>query len=226
MTSQSRVQSGVPAGGQFTTGAKGENPDLSGARKKPQPCYGIAIAYQGGKETSVDITRSLSNLSPAEHETLYRLVRMRHDRYSDRECEPTNQLTQLAREMGDIPHDSGLEVTPSEIIAWLDENPAWVEDGVTPHPTGGYVKRQSGFDYEVFFDQNGDAHREDGPASRFAYEGGFEFRWMIHGRPHREDGLPAVVTPDGSREWWVDGERQAIFVADVDGVDLRKLRMD
>ena len=29
--------------------------------------------------------------------------------------------------------------------------------------------------------------------------------WFAHGLLHREDG-PALVYPDGTREWWIDGE--------------------
>lgn len=55
----------------------------------------------------------------------------------------------------------------------------------------------------VYRDENGELHREDGPA--VIGVGGHE-AWMRHGYRHREDG-PAIVDPrEGYREWWVDGE--------------------
>lgn len=52
-------------------------------------------------------------------------------------------------------------------------------------------------------DENGQLHREDGPA--FVRASGIR-GWLRHGQPHREDG-PAFEDSDGSPlSWWLDGE--------------------
>ena len=49
-------------------------------------------------------------------------------------------------------------------------------------------------------------HREDGPAVTWLMDGGWCYEWWLHGKRHRLDG-PAVESPDGSKSWWVNGER-------------------
>lgn len=50
--------------------------------------------------------------------------------------------------------------------------------------------------------ENGELHREDGPA--IVYPDGLRI-WYRHGKRHRVDG-PAFDDPRGRKEWWVDGE--------------------
>ena len=54
-----------------------------------------------------------------------------------------------------------------------------------------------------WYNEDGELHREDGPAVEDA-DGGKE--WYINGNRHREDG-PAVDWPDGTKSWWINGER-------------------
>ena len=46
--------------------------------------------------------------------------------------------------------------------------------------------------------QDGQRHREDGPAIEY-YDGDRE--WYIRGQQHRQDG-PAIERASGTREWW------------------------
>ncbi|GAA1753687.1 hypothetical protein [Nostocoides vanveenii] len=80
--------------------------------------------------------------------------------------------------------------------------PAWVEDGVTPHPTGGYVRVITNDHNTLYLDADGKSHRLDGPAITRQDRG--SAGWWKHGRPHRFDG-PAVVRENGSSEWWLEG---------------------
>lgn len=108
----------------------------------------------------------------------------------------------------------------------LDLAAEWVEDGVTPHPTGGYVRIDRSDSKSRYRDQYGLLHRLDGPAviyvsgtqewwvrGRKHREDGpaltrwtGEARWHLDGMPHREDG-PAVLLPHGRQEWFLDGLR-------------------
>ena len=80
-------------------------------------------------------------------------------------------------------------------------NTGWDEDGVTPHPTGGYVRVYRTTDVVIYLDTSVRRHRLDGPAVERA-EGARE--WWINGKRHRLDG-PAVEWPDGIHGWWVHG---------------------
>ena len=53
-----------------------------------------------------------------------------------------------------------------------------------------------------YYNEDGELHREDGPA--VVYRDGTKF-WYRNGELHKEDG-PAVIWYDGSMEWWLDGE--------------------
>jgi len=46
-------------------------------------------------------------------------------------------------------------------------------------------------------------HREDGPAVEYA--DGSKY-WWLNGERHREDG-PAIEWADGSKYWWLNGKR-------------------
>ena len=50
---------------------------------------------------------------------------------------------------------------------------------------------------------NGQLHREDGPAIEYA-NGSKE--WYLNGQLHREDG-PAIEWASGTKEWYLNGER-------------------
>ncbi len=55
----------------------------------------------------------------------------------------------------------------------------------------------------VWSDDDGQWHRDDGPA--ILWPDGTQ-DWYRHGKIHREDG-PAVIRADGTRIWWQNGER-------------------
>ena len=87
------------------------------------------------------------------------------------------------------------------------DDPAWTQDGVTPHPTGGYVRVEK-WSYAVkYLDASGLEHRLDGPA--FEYADGTR-TWCVDGYTHRLEG-PAIEYADGTREWCVDGRRHRLF---------------
>lgn len=45
-----------------------------------------------------------------------------------------------------------------------------------------------------------------GPAAQKVECSDGSIEWRLNGKLHREDG-PAVVRPDGTKEWWVEGHR-------------------
>jgi len=51
--------------------------------------------------------------------------------------------------------------------------------------------------------EDGELHREDGPAIEWA-SGSKE--WWVNHKRHREDG-PAIEWASGSKEWWVNDKR-------------------
>jgi hypothetical protein len=53
-----------------------------------------------------------------------------------------------------------------------------------------------------YLNEQGDLHREDGPAREFK-DGTRE--WWFNGERHREDG-PAFEWSDGSKTWWLNGQ--------------------
>jgi hypothetical protein len=55
----------------------------------------------------------------------------------------------------------------------------------------------------ILQDDNGLAHREEGPA--IIWPNG-KCIWCRHGQYHRDDG-PAVVCPDGTQEWFLKDVR-------------------
>lgn len=77
----------------------------------------------------------------------------------------------------------------------------WVKDGMTPHPTGGYVSSEHRWAGDRFFDVEGRLHRLDGPALRCPTF----IEWRVHGQRHRFDG-PAVEGSDGPSWWLFDVE--------------------
>jgi hypothetical protein len=58
-----------------------------------------------------------------------------------------------------------------------------------------------------FYNENGQLHREDGPAIEYCKsKAGGGNRWYLNGKKHRVDG-PAVTHADGTTEWWLNGQR-------------------
>jgi hypothetical protein len=55
-----------------------------------------------------------------------------------------------------------------------------------------------------WFDEDGELHREDGPAIIFS--DGLQ-AWYKHGKPHRKGG-PAVIQANGTKEWYLNGHFQ------------------
>ena len=76
------------------------------------------------------------------------------------------------------------------------------------HNEDGQLHREDGpaieyADGSKFWYLNGELHREDGPAID---EYGSKY-WYINGKLHREDG-PAIERANGTKEWFLNGERQ------------------
>ena len=55
--------------------------------------------------------------------------------------------------------------------------------------------------------KNGELHREDGPAI-ICSDGTKD--WYKNGKLHRDDG-PAIIEPDGTVEWWLDDEKFSLY---------------
>ena len=69
---------------------------------------------------------------------------------------------------------------------------------------------------------NGERHREDGPA--IIYQDGTQ-EWYLNDKLHREDG-PAYIGSDGSQEWWLDDNHITKYVnnwAKNQNIDLNNM---
>jgi hypothetical protein len=55
---------------------------------------------------------------------------------------------------------------------------------------------------KVWRNEQGQLHREDGPAIEWANGGKY---WYLNGKRHREDG-PALEYIDGSKSWYLNGQ--------------------
>ena len=64
-----------------------------------------------------------------------------------------------------------------------------------------YFKSDGSLQYKAWRNENGQYHREDGPA--LEYTDGRRC-WYINGKRYREDG-PAVENSDGTRIWYKNG---------------------
>ena len=91
----------------------------------------------------------------------------------------------------------------------------WIPDGVTPHPTGGYVTVKGSASGFQFLNAEGKLHRLDGPAVE-GLDGSFQ--WWVDDKRHRLDG-PAIEWSDGTREWWVDDKRHRLDGPAVENAD-------
>ena len=52
-----------------------------------------------------------------------------------------------------------------------------------------------------YYNENGERHREDGPAVEWVYG---DKAWYKHGHLHREDG-PAIEYINGDKSWYLNG---------------------
>jgi hypothetical protein len=69
---------------------------------------------------------------------------------------------------------------------------------------------------EVYRDENGELHREDGPAIEYA-DGGKDWYW--YGKCHRQDG-PAYEDANGFKVWYWHGQyhrQDGPAIEDADG---------
>jgi hypothetical protein len=60
-----------------------------------------------------------------------------------------------------------------------------------------------GYGTKRWYNEQGELHREDGPAIEYA--NGIK-KWYLNGLLHREDG-PAIEYVTGNKEWYLNGER-------------------
>lgn len=96
-----------------------------------------------------------------------------------------------------------------DLQEWIQDNPAWEQDGETPHPTGGYVTVDVSDVRTCHLDAEGKLHREDGPS--LITQDRVVQAWYQHGRMHREDGPAYVEARPGSTKevWAVRGDEVA-----------------
>ena len=84
------------------------------------------------------------------------------------------------------------------------------------------VERLRSFGAQVWTDGEGELHR-DGDLPALIYPEGSK-EWWVHGQLHREGG-PAVELVNGKREWWLRGVEQrppAEYVAAYGERDARR----
>ncbi len=90
---------------------------------------------------------------------------------------------------------------------------AWFLDGVpkrvSKEATHQLFSADGHLIKETWWDEDQELHREDDlPAQiRYNLDGSVQSRlWMVHGRGHRDGGLPAYVSTSGRTHYKVDGE--------------------
>lgn len=87
------------------------------------------------------------------------------------------------------------------IVEVHDNRTEWRnENGDFHREDGPAIERASGTKEWLL---NGQLHREDGPAIELT--SGYK-AWYLNGYLHREDG-PAIEYASGDRSWWLNGER-------------------
>jgi len=97
-------------------------------------------------------------------------------------------------------HRKGFSPLPSD--GWHeDHDGSWEDYKERCVHEGAIVGNDFSGEYIKWIDDNGDLHREDGPA--IEYEDGTKY-WMINGRLHCLDG-PAIERSDGSVAFYKDG---------------------
>lgn len=227
-TNISRQPAGTPTGGQFAPSSASESetsldPDLDTFERETepghytgQPCM-IAVqpeawvddyAVEAGAEVEFDIAHALHNYDQDAREMI--LFEAEHNSAPD-----LDYLYLEAADRGDVEKGYGpftVHVDADRLREWMADNPPWVQDGVTPHPTGGYVTvEDANSDYEMirsYRDADGKHHRTDGPAFIKEDETGVLERHYQHGELHNENGPAQVIVSNSgtSRVWYVDGE--------------------
>lgn len=80
-----------------------------------------------------------------------------------------------------------------------DSTKYWYQNGQLHREDGPAVEQPNGTRYWYW---NGQPHRENGPAEEWA--GGLK-KWYWNGQLHREDG-PAVEWPNGTKYWYQNGQ--------------------
>lgn len=234
-TSRTRQPKGVPTGGEFATEAKGENPDLSSLESPAAMAYGENGIVAWGI-TPREMDNVLSGLSPLELGDI--LSETGAARREGLELVVGPRLVGLLRGNGLLRfRNSGeLRVHAERFNARLQDlwvHPGWVQDGHTPHPSGGYVEcrrsmNEKRLEFQTYLDVDGKLHREDGPAKRItSAEGTHVEAWMRHGLYERSGGLPAFV--DSSHDlttmmWYRDGKVIARIEGLEPGENLSQLR--
>lgn len=89
-----------------------------------------------------------------------------------------------------------------------------IRSGIARPPKFTGIVYNNGGDFICWLN-NGELHREDGPAVRrkCGYGSAVAKYWYIKGRQHRTDG-PAVEYPDGDKHWFIMGKGYDVFQLD------------
>ena len=75
----------------------------------------------------------------------------------------------------------------------------WYQNGQLHREDGPAIEWHDG---DKFWYRNDQLHREDGPA----YEGAHgDKHWFLNGQRHRDDG-PAVECSNGDKSWWLNNQ--------------------
>ena len=91
----------------------------------------------------VDLAGVLARLTPEEHAELLDTLDPEYGYQSWHAAELVEELLDVKGRTDLLEGHTGpwtASFDADDIRAWLRANPAWVEDGTTPHPTGGYVR--------------------------------------------------------------------------------------
>ena len=93
--------------------------------------------------------------------------------------------------------EDGVEVMNLEHLRDVDNHILYV------FHDGSYVRIYSNHDI-VWYDGDDNGNREDDMPSYIATDGYLQY--LKHGTTHRDNG-PAIIHPDGSKEYWLDNIR-------------------
>ena len=150
-------------------------------------------AVDTDEETEIDITRVLYGMSQEDRDDLadadFDLVRWRGD-YGEGLYEDACAEHPAVYRAGPY----YVMVDEMKLEEWLEANPAWEQDGSTPHPSGGYVTVTAYEDGFKYTDADGELHRDDGPA----VDTQDTIEWRQHGQLHREHGPARVLRYSGT----------------------------
>lgn len=193
--------SGVPTGGQFTTKDRADSGDLDAPVAEEYKPFITFCSDSDGTTRTTDIGPALLLAG----EEWYQLLTEDPDRIN----EYFNTFPENLPE--GISEDSTIDCSAALLGAWLRKNRPWPNDGITPHPTGGYVLRRAISKNVVeCMDADFRFHRLDGPAVHSIDSRGVRsIHYFVHGALTRPGGLPAVESSDGSKQWWSLGVQTA-----------------